>query len=301
MTSLERKHVLLLYPFIKCYVGLILGYTLFHWCCIESYDMLDVNEMLMIFLLPAIIAVGLIAIVLRPGIKLLYFSRRSGPFSHYLLTLFCLVIPNFVVQQYLETATGKLTVLDTITQYESKPKTKYYQVKHYCLAPSLAGEKRREYYSGKHQSRLHLEAYFAQPIYATTKDTLSRSDHYWLCTYYQQSINANESEENRILDRARFNQYVATDYPTTPFYKATYWEREGIVDKTSYFEDAVNKSPLERDGGSVLFIPHYDDFAHRSGKKGLWSFAAVMIGIGAYYFFILITRLKTEEEMEEEE
>lgn len=300
MTTMERKQTELFYPFLKCYGGLLLGYTLLHWCCIETYDMLTVNETVMVFLLPAILAIALIALVLRPGVNLLYFRKRGGAFSHYVLLFFCLVIPTLVVQQYLETATGKLTVLETINQYESKPKTKYYQVKQYYLATALAGEKMTEYTSGKRQTRLNFDAFFAQPIYVTAKDTLSHSNHYWLCTYYHKSISANEPEEQRMYDRAKFNQYIATDYPATPFQKAIYWEREGIVNKTNDFEDAVNKSRVLRDGASVLFIPHYDDFAHRSGNKGLWSLLAIISGIVVYYIILASTRFKTEEELQSE-
>lgn len=298
MTTMERKQTELFYPFLKCFGGLLLGYTLFHWCCIESYDMLTVNEMVMVFLLPAVLAIALIILLLRPGVKLLYFRKRGGAFSHYIVLFFCLVIPNLVVQQYLETATGKLTVLENINQYESKPKTKYYQVQHYYLATALAGEKMTEYTSGKYGSWLNFDAFFAQPIYVAAKDTLSHSDHYWLCTYYHRKISASESEEQRMYDRAKFNQYTATDYPATSFDKAIYWEREGIVDKTNDFEEAVNKSPVLRDGPSVLFIPHYDDFAHRSGKKGLYSLLTIISSILIYYIIISITRFKTEEELQ---
>jgi hypothetical protein len=260
--------------------------------------MLAVSDMAMVFLLPALIAVALIALVLRPGVKLLYFSKRGGTFSHYVLLFICLVFPTVVVQQYLQTATGKLTVLETINQYESQPKTKYYQVKHYHVAPSLAGQHQKEYTSGKHQTRLHWEAYFAQPIYGKAQDTLSHRDHYWLCTYYHRSISTSEPTSERILDRARFNQYIETDYPATPFYTATYWERMGIVDKTNAFETAVSNSPVVSNGPDILFIPHYDAFANRSGNNGLWSLAAILGGILLYYLILALTRLKTPEELE---
>ncbi len=295
MTSLERKHSLLFYPFLRCFGGLLFGYTLVHWYCLKSYDMLTVNEMVMIFLWPAVLAMVLLGVVLRPGISLLLFSRRNTAACYYMVTFFCLVIPILLVQQYLETATGKLTVLETINQYERLPKTKYYQVKHYHLAPSLAEEITRQYSSGRSGSQLNFEAYFTQPIFPNVKDTLSNSAHFWLCSYYEQHISANITQEQRLKYLAKFNRYVATDYPTTPFHTATYWERIGITSRTGYYENAVAKSPRYREGACILFKPHYDDFSNRNGNKLIWCFVAIVIALALYYTAVRTNRFKIEE------
>jgi rhomboid protease GluP len=294
MTDLNTKYKLLYLPFLYCFIGMVIGYTLLHWCCIVSYDMLSVSETMVNFGIPLVIAILLVAFVLRPTILLLEFKKNNGAFSLYFIAVLALTIPTLLTQQYLDTATGVLTPLQRISQYESAPKSKYYTVSQSYIGRSFAGCTRRRYTTGKHNTTLHFKKYYALPVFDRAEDTLRHSCHYWLCTNYSHSMSNSSSSEEKAAAQEYFENSSRREFNSLPIYKANYWERVGIVNVTDWYERAVNHSVLERDGASVLFEPHFDSFEERNGN-GLGN---MVLGIGialvAYGGLLMMYRLKKE-------
>ncbi len=292
MTDLNTKYKLLYLPFLYCFIGMVIGYTLLHWCCIVSYDMLSVSTMLMNFGIPLFIAIVLVAFVLRPTILLLEFKKNNDAYFLYFMAVLALTIPSLLTQQYLDTATGELMPLQRISQYESAPKSKYYTVSQSYIGRSFAGCTRRRYTTGKHNTTLHFKKYYALPIFDRAEDTLRHSCHYWLCTEYSHSIRNRSSEVEKAAAQESFENSSRREFNSLPIYTATYWERVGVVNTSDWYERAVNHSVLERDGASVLFVPHFDSFEERNGNGLRNMVLGIGIALVVYGGLLLMFRVK---------
>ncbi|MEO3408280.1 hypothetical protein AAFN85_30475 [Mucilaginibacter sp. CAU 1740] len=79
----------------------------------------------------------------------------------------CLVVvfPLALSQQYMATATGKLTKLDSMSQVHYVPSTKYYTVKKYYPSKGLVHIKMHFYVSGKNNADFNMDAYTAVPVF----------------------------------------------------------------------------------------------------------------------------------------
>ncbi|MBS1529548.1 MAG: rhomboid family intramembrane serine protease [Bacteroidetes bacterium] len=110
-----------------------------------------------------------ILIWLRPRIKLLNLKNKKGKgdplFGYMMLASFTIAVPIMVSQAYLETATGKLTQLQRISQIDSLPQTKFYTVNAFYADKQLARVKPVFKISGKYNSDFDMYIYVAVPVY----------------------------------------------------------------------------------------------------------------------------------------
>jgi len=76
-----------------------------------------------------------------------------------------IAIPNTLAQQYLITATGKLTALDNIGQINRFPKTKYYSAKCYYINKRLVHVKTIFNITGKNRADFAMTIFAPVPVF----------------------------------------------------------------------------------------------------------------------------------------
>jgi hypothetical protein len=102
-------------------------YTFLHWLLFIKTNLFIVDaDIINLFAPMAFIFIGLL-IWLRPRLKLLNLEAKKGNrlMGVVMLAWIAMLAPILIAQDYLITATGKLTPMARISQIDSLPKTKY--------------------------------------------------------------------------------------------------------------------------------------------------------------------------------
>ncbi|RYZ94435.1 MAG: hypothetical protein EOP47_27850, partial [Sphingobacteriaceae bacterium] len=169
MQQFSAKLRLIFLPLVVYTVAITGIYTFLHWIIIIKSELFQVEDIYINFGGPVVLA-GIIALIwLRPRIKLLDLTTKSatGDWLTFfiIVTVFAMALPNIIAQEYLVTATGKLTLLNGISQIDSLPKTKYYTVKQFYIDKKLARVKPQFDVSGKHNQSFNMTIYVACPMF----------------------------------------------------------------------------------------------------------------------------------------
>jgi hypothetical protein len=168
MPQFKAKFKLIFLPFVYITFCTLFVYTFLHWLLIIKLNAFDISEKFINFFIPAVLAFIPLIIWLRPRIKLLklnFIGRRDPVGLMIILTGISVAVPTIIAQSYIETATGKLTTLDSISQINNFSATKYYTVKHIYSSKSMAHMKVVFSVRGKNKSDFNMSAYTAVPVF----------------------------------------------------------------------------------------------------------------------------------------
>lgn len=167
MNKLTEKLRLIFLPFLIIAISIIGGYTLLNWLIIIKFQLFQVKDIIINFIIPFILPWIPILIWLRPRINFLNLKTKNGgnlPFLYQLIAAFAIVAPTIIAQEYLETATGKLTELTDISQIDKHEATKFYTLKDYYIDKDHISVSKTVEVSGKHNEDLNLRIYVVCPI-----------------------------------------------------------------------------------------------------------------------------------------
>lgn len=156
-------------PFLVIAIVCITGYTFLNWLLIVKMELINVNETYINFGVPFVLPWIPIIIWLRPHIKQLKLKQKSGKDSvdfYVFIVSFAICVPTIIAQEYLKTATGKLTQLENAAQIKQHPKTKYYTIKNFYIDKNQIRISRNVEVSGKYNEHLDFYIYVVCPIYA---------------------------------------------------------------------------------------------------------------------------------------
>jgi rhomboid protease GluP len=117
---------------------------------------MPLSEDLVHFWLPFTLPWIPVLVWLRPRIRLLILKNKKGnlPFLYQFAAAAAIAIPTVIAQDYIGTATGKLTVLANVSEISGKPLTKYYELKRYFIDKRHVLVYRRSAVSGKNNECL---------------------------------------------------------------------------------------------------------------------------------------------------
>lgn len=169
MSQFSQKVKLIFIPFVIVCFATVAVVTLLHWLLFIKYRIFLVDDDIINAWAP-IVAPGIpILIWLRPRMKLLDLkSRRTGkdPLGAYIFVAWIIIaIPTVIAQSYLETATGKLTELNYISEIIHQPPTKYYTTQHYYVNKNMVHVKTVFDVSGKYNSDFNMTIYVTTPVF----------------------------------------------------------------------------------------------------------------------------------------
>ena len=296
MKNLFIKLRLLFIPFVICTLGLLITYTLFHWCFAIQLNWIRLDPVYIELLFPAVGASLLVYLVMRPRIIKLYFKKENGIHFLYFVTGLSIAIPLIIAQMYLSIATGEITELKDITEIDSLPTTKYYRLKNYYLYNDAVGSYVEISKSGKFNRELNFNLYCVQPILVRVKDTAQNATHYWFCVeYYKQISNRKTDEEKKKLFSA-FMSSSKNEFDNSTF-NFSYLERISYSSDAKNYGRAASRSFLNRDGEDILLIPHEGKFEDRTGARFGWIFKSMGIVSLVFILSLLFFRLKTPSEL----
>ncbi len=275
-------------------IGTILLYTLFNWLIIIKLDWGTMSSYVVDFILPMLIIFLVTVIVMTRPLKLIQFKNTNGSSGLLFLMVIAIYVPLLLAQNYIEKATGELTVLNNIDEVDYVPKTKYYNLKEFYFDKARAGRGEKIFTSGKHNQTLNFKISFATPIFQKESDTIKRITHYWLCEQYQDDISNRKSNTVKKEAFEAFKLKCIHEYNQKKLDDFKYLERLKNTTDTDDYSTAAGESKLNRDAEDIFFITHKGNFEDRCGNKLLWVF--IVMGIGSLLILVILTlyKLKTE-------
>lgn len=296
MTALLDKIKLIFKPFSIIAICFIAAYTFLHWALFIKAG-IPFKEDIVKFWLPFGLPVILILIWLRPRIKLLRFKNDNGSFVYQFLACIAIAIPTIIAQEYLITATGKLTAIENISKIEKGKKTKYYSLKKYYIDKQRIAVRNTASVTGKNNTDFNMLIYVAMPIFENISDTTKTECKYWLGKRYNERISNGLSDQEK---EDRYKVFVAQkqkEFIETDFKNFEYLEVVGNTEDHDEFNKAIEKSEIVKGNQAMVFEAKTEPFENRNGKKLEWAFGSLGIGLLAYFIFLLFpkfeeTRLK---------
>lgn len=167
MNTFITKLNLIFRPYLLIAVGFITLYTFLHWLLVVQTGWLPLKENVVNIILPIALPIIPLVLWLRPRVKLLNLKRKRGKdlVDLYLaIAWISIFIPTAIAQEYMITATGKLTVLQDITELNDHPLTKYYTLDHHYIDKNHVAVYKTANVSGRNNEYLNLSIYVACPV-----------------------------------------------------------------------------------------------------------------------------------------
>jgi len=167
MNDRTEKLRLIYFPFLMMAVSIIGGYTFLNWIILIDLQLFQFKEMIVNIFVPLFLPWIPVLFWYRRRIKLLKFDtsgNRDPHFFYQLIAVLAIAIPTIIAQGYLETATGKLTELDNISQIDKHIPTKYYSLKNYSIDKKDIETYTSSTVTGKNDQYLDIHISIACPV-----------------------------------------------------------------------------------------------------------------------------------------
>lgn len=291
MTGLSNKIKLIFKPFLIIAICFIATYTFLHWALFIKAG-IPLKEDIVKFWLPFGLPFIPILIWLRPRIKLLRFKNDNGSFGYQFLACIAIAIPTIIAQEYLITATGKLTAVDNVAQIDKSEKTKYYSLKNYYIDKQRIAVRNTASVTGKNNTDFNMLIYVAMPIFESISDTTKTECNYWLGKKYSERISNRLSDQEKDEKYKVFAEQKQKEFEETDFRNFNYLVVVGKTDDHDEFNKAIEKSEVIKGSQQIVFEAKNEPFENRNGKKLEWLFGSLGIGLLAYFIFLLFPKFE---------
>lgn len=294
MTGLSDKLKLIYKPFLIIAICFLATYTFLHWALFIKAG-IPLKEDIVKFWLPFGLPFIPILIWLRPRIKLLQFKNDNASFAFQFLACIAIAIPTIIAQEYLITATGRLTSADNVSQIDKAEKTKYYSLKNYYIDKQRIALRNTATVTGKNNTDFNMLIYVAIPIFENIADTSKTECKYWLGKRYSERISNSLSDQEKNAKYKVFAEQKQKEFEETDFNDFKYLEVIGNTEDHDEFNKAIEKSETIKGNQQVVFQAINEPFQNRNGKKLEWTFGSLAIGLLAYLIFLLFPKFQESQ------
>lgn len=289
---MKDKINLLFKPFILTLVGLTVGYTFLHWILFIQLDLFQLKEIITNFGIPFVLT-GLAAwFLLRPRFKILNLEAKRGNWRDFysFIMWIALTIPLIIAQEYIVSASGKLSKLNSINEIKKTEKTKYYALKNYYIDKNLIGVHSAFDVSGKHNESFNMRIYTALPIFEKVSDTSNTEPAAWLGIEYRETI-SNRLEQNEKEEKYQaFANKSQKEFDNKNVYEFVYLDRLNHSDKREGFIEAIKSNKRYKPNDVVLEAVN-EPFEARNGNRLAWIFGSSLIGSIIWLIMLLIPKI----------
>lgn len=294
MKELSAKLRLIYRPFVLMATGFILIYTFLHWLLFIKAG-IPLKEDIIRVILPLGLSWIPVLIWLRPRLKLLHFKNDNAYFGYRILAWIIITVPTVISQEYLVTATGKLTQLDNISQFSQHDKTKYYSIENCYIDKQHIAVRNTVSLSGKRYEYYNMLIYVVMPILKSNADTVKSENKYWLGKKYHERISNSLPEQEKIEEYKAFAEKSQEEFDETDFGQFTYLELIGNTEDRDEYNNALKEQGQNLINGNIIFEAKTGSFEARNGKKLSRFLGSLGIGLLVYLVFLLFPKIQKSE------
>jgi rhomboid protease GluP len=297
------KIKLIYLQFLPVAIGFILSYSFLIWLIVYQFSLLALNEDLINFWLPFCLPVIPVYIWLRPRIKLLVLKDKKGnlPFLYFFAACLAISVPTMVLQEYLLTATGKLTTVENISEISKKPITRYYTIANHYIDKQHATVHRRTEVSGRNNEYLTFHLYVACPILdkAPQIDTGNNSSFImpaaWLGTEYTKGISNHSSDTEKEQAFKELGIETYNKLKEQNLDQFIYLDHIGNNDRHKGYYAAIKSIPQYNDAEPLILEAKNEPFETRNGDKFGWIFKSFGIGAGVWLLMLIFPKFNNAQ------
>jgi rhomboid protease GluP len=289
---MSSKFRFIFLPTLFTLAGLIFGYTLLHWAFIINLELLSIKEFVTNFGVPMGLA-GLAAwFIVRPRLKILNLEVKRGNWKDFytFILWIVLLLPTIIAQEYIVSASGSLTELNSINDINQSELTKFYKLKNFYIDKKVVGVHSAFDASGKYNQDLNMHLYVAMPIFGVAADTANNHCIAWLGVEYKKTISNRLEEKEKEELYQQFTNESQQDFDKSDFSNFVYLDRIGGSDKRDGLLEAIKKNQLY-EPSEILLIPVHESFEKRNGSKLQWVFGSSLIGLFVWLIMVLIPKV----------
>lgn len=287
---------LLFVPFLLTLSSLIIGYTFLHWLLFIELEIFPIKEIITNFGIP-IVLTGLAAwFILRPRFKILDLEAKRGnwrDFFSFILWI-ALTVPLIISQEYIVTASGKLTELNSINEINNTELTKFYSLKDFYIDKDAIGVHSAFDVSGKHNDKFNMHIYVALPIFEKASDTINMEPAAWLGTEYRNTINNRLEPDEKEQKYQAFANESQIDFDEKNVSDFVYLDRLRHSDKRDGFIEAIKSNPIYEPNEIILEAVN-EPFEARNGKKLEWILGSSLVGSIIWLIMIFIPKIDSKQ------
>ena len=294
MKDLSEKIKLIYLPFLAITISFILIYTFLHWLLFLKLELFSIKEMFLKFWLPFGLPWIPVYFLLRPRLKLLKFKDDNKSFGFQFLAVLIIAIPTIIAQEYLITATGKLTSIKTIAEIQQHEKTKYYSLQKFYIDKKNIGILNTSEVSGKNNEHFNMLIYVAMPILEKVKDTSLYECKYWLGKKYSEQISNRLSNSEKQIRFKQFATIIEQEFKHTNFNQFSYLELVGNTEDHDNFNEAIEENNQYDLNKPILLEAHEEPFKNRNGEKLTWFFGILGGGLLIWLIILIFTKLQSK-------
>ena len=288
-----KKLRLIYFPFLKVSLSFTGIYTFLHWYFIIHLRIFSVSEDMSNAWVPAILSWGAVLVLLRSKARMLALKDKL-PDAIILLMTVTILVPTIFMQFYVVTATGKLTVLDNISEKSLREPTKYYLVKNYFINKKFASFRPIVSVGGKYNRDYNMYVYCALPILKNEADTSQQICNDWYCIKYFERISNKLSPE---IKKQKFEVFIGRSlakFDSLNIDNFVYLNRiEQIFDKNGYCQ-AINNNIKFMASQATILLPINEPFEQRNGTILYWFLGTFMALNLSLLIFIFAHKFKGE-------
>jgi rhomboid protease GluP len=289
MKGLSDKLQFIYKRFLVIAVLFILLYTFVHWLFFIRAGF-TLREDVLKFWLPIALPIIPVFLWLRPRVNFLKFKNENGAFGLQVLACLAIAFPTIVAQEYMITATGKLTQLENIAAFERSGPTKYYTLEKYFVDKQSVAFHSTASVSGKYNRYLNFRIYAVMPVRTANDDSSATEHRYWLGKKYAKQISNKISEAEKNEGFKSFAAEVQAEFDSTDFNRFSYLEVPGFNDDREGWLEAIKTNAPDAPDAPVVFEARSGSFAARNGNKALWTLGAFAIGALVWLAILLFPK-----------
>lgn len=292
---MKEKLRIVFRPFVLILICLTIGYTFLHWLLIIELSLFQPKEIVSNFLIPIILTalISWIYIPSRLKVLKLKWRRRDWRLLYSCIAWIALTIPLTIAQSYMESATGKLTELDSIKEINRLPPTKYYTVKRWYIDKKRSSTHFSYNVSGRYSQYFKMDLYMSIPLLDSEKDTATNNPCAWLGVSYHKTI-SNRLKENRKTEEINdFIQISLRLFNNKDVSDISYLERIGNTDDRDGYLQAISQGIDKRH--ETILIGVQEPFNNRNGNKLESMLIAAFAGTILWLFLSLKPQIDPKE------
>ncbi len=289
MNHLKEKTRFVFLPLLILAVAFVIVYGLLYWLFYIKLGINNIKEDVVNYWIPVGLAFACVILFIRRRVHLLKLDADNGRIRglYYMVASAVIVAPSIIMINYLDTATGKLSVLDDPRQIVNSKASKYYDLDGYVLDKGRIGIQTSKSYSGKRNQYVNHDIYIAIPVTSSLGDTVSPLSVFIGKKYHQQLSSKLSDEMQRIKWESFWDEsFEKFDKDLIRF---DYLKRMGNTETRDELMVAAaecNEYNLQRP--FVILEPMMGPFNKRNGNKLGYFFLALAIGTIVWFLFVSI-------------
>lgn len=293
---MKDKLKIIFIPTVLSLLALSIVYTFLHWILFIKLNLFGLKEIVTNFGIPLALTGLTTLFILRPRLKILDVETEKGSWRDFysFIVWVSLTVPLIIAQEYIVTASGQLTELNSVAELSKKEQTKFYSVKNYYIDKKRIGIHSAFDASGKYNENFNMHIYVALPIRESEADTLKPECGVWLGMEYKKQISnsLDDAEKEKLYNE--FARQSQIEFDTADVSKFTYLDRIENSDKKEGLTEAVKESKRGQ-GENVILIAVHEPFEARNGKKLEWVAGSSLIGLTVWLLMLLIPKMNEDE------